>query len=148
MADTVTYEIHIVQDGGESQKSAPKAVASVPESQSSEGNQFVGGKYGKIAVKMASFGIAIQAAKNVASTEIGRIELRTGHSTLQQRSQFVFNTTSKILSGNVVGMIRDAWNYSEKRQEIEIQRTVENIGIKQANLRASSGGGRNGKNTY
>lgn len=163
MADTVTYEIHIVQDGGESQKSAPKAVADSPDGQNSKPK-------GTSPKKMAAagFGIALAASKKIASTQISQISLRTGHATLQQRTQFVYSivdsgisAVSSIVAGGMVGggagaavaAIGVVLNIGNKIADIAIradqlntQRIVESYTIQQANIRAGCGGDRIGRN--
>lgn len=164
MADTVTYEIHIVQDGGESQKSAPKAVASAPDGQPTLKVSALEKKIGK----MASFAFAMQAANKIIAPQISRIEIKTGHATLQQRQQFVYNnlklgasSVASIVGGFAVGGIPGAavaavgvgLNLINRigdmiTTDITLSKaqTVESFSIRQSDLRSGTGGDRIGKN--
>ena len=164
MADTVNYVIRI--EGGDGSGGGggikKKAVADSPDGQSKQ--NALAKKLGKF----ASPAFAIQAVKQVGAQHIGRIELNTGHATLQQRTAYAYSHLSSaidavtsIIGGAVVGggygaaaaavgvgisMIAGVGSIVSKQIDISKQMTIEHYSIQQANIRAGAGGDRLGRN--
>ena len=110
--------------------------------------------------------LALKYARTAITTNINRVELRTGRSTYQQQLQWQYSTALKTASiagalalgtatahptlmlAGVVSAVDMGVDYAINRRNIDIERRVENIGIGMANIRASAGGDRHGRSTY
>ncbi len=114
---------------------------------------------------MAALGIAKQVATTVISHNVNTVALRTGQEELQQRMQFRWEMTQKGasllgsvavgamtggLAGAVVGagvsVMMTALDYAQRSNEINLNRTAENISIDMANTRAGAMDDRQGRN--
>ena len=88
MAD-VNYTITIEVKGDVAENKENKAVADTQNGDKAQESPFNSKKL----LKAATVGIGIRSAKAIISHQIGMTELRTGHSTYQQKLQFVYNTS-------------------------------------------------------
>lgn len=163
MAD-VTYRI-ILQGKAGGGTSAPKSTATTPK-----GEEISPVKRGYDTYKMvrnsAPVALALKYAHTAITTNINRIDLRTGRSTYQQQQQWTYSTALKGLSivgaivggiatqnylvalGGVVSAVDMGVDYAIEQKNINIERRVENIGIGMANIRAGAGGDRHSRATY
>lgn len=163
MAD-VTYRI-ILQGKGGAGGGAPKSTATTPK-----GEDISPVKQGYDTYKMvrnsAPVALALKYAHTAITTNINRIDLRTGRTTYQQQQQWTYSTALKGLSivgaivagaatqnylavvGGVVSAIDMGVDYAIEQKNINIERRVENIGIGMANIRAGAGGDRHSRATY
>ena len=177
MADTesaITYVISIKLDGAEgTAQSSNNGVAPSVNGQSVSGVGGAGksesaelkGFFKSAPVQMAKGAILAAAHKGI-STYINRVSLRTGNEALQERLSFAYSTAQRafaigasfvggLATGNPLAVIGStaaamSWAYDIKIQaeNIQIQRELEGISIRQANIRAGAGGDRAGRNTY
>ena len=113
--------------------------------------------------KFAPVAYALKYADLAIATEINRVELRTGHSTLQEKLNYEYSMAKRIagagatilggiLTGNplvavagAMSLVNTGVQIAIAEENIRIAREVEGIGIEQANIRAGSGGGRYGR---
>jgi hypothetical protein len=157
---TVEYIITIkgegVGDGGRLKSN--KAVASTAQSDG-------GGNKSNANSVLSAVSVGAVANK-IATTIINRVGVTTGQTTMQERLNFQYNTAKRLgmtgvslitgaASGNwgmVVASVASLANWGIDiglaQANINTERRVEQIGIKQANIRAGAGGDRNGKATY
>ena len=161
MAD-VNYIITIRQEGGSGGESSggvaptPSGVKTANKNAKS-GNDFAA--FGKVAVAYAA---VKKIGDAVIVPEINRVELRTGHETLQKRYEFAYSTINSAISiigsgamvggavgaavGAAVAIGNFAYNTLVAQTNLDIARAVESEGIRLANIRATSDGNRSGKN--
>lgn len=163
MAD-VTYRIIVDSEGGSSSGSV-KSVATSPKGENiSPVENFA--KLYKTVRKSAPVALALKYANTAITTNINRVELRTGRSTYQQQLQWQYSTALKTASiagalalggatanptlmlASVVSAVDMGVDYAINRRNIDIERRVENIGIVMANIRAGAVGNRHGRATY
>ncbi len=167
MADTVQYVITIRNETGEGGRSKPGGV-----SKTSSGDD-VSGFYKKTIksfLGIAGVATAKKAVDFIATTNINRVSIRTGESVLQEKLNYAYSWASRIggigLSlaggfaaggpaglavaavGSAASLIGTAIDLNVARENIALERTVESIGIAQANIRAGAGGDRNGRTPY
>ena len=114
---------------------------------------------------VAAYGIAKSFADTVATHQHNMISLRTGQEEYQQKVQFTYghvkamagfieNVAVGFMLGNGVGAVVAAATsatmlgvqYLQKAEELSISRTVENVSIDMANIRAGSMNDRQGRN--
>lgn len=120
--------------------------------------------------KKQAIGLGVVAAKKianrVATTLINQVGVRTGNTTLQEKIAYTESCIERglaigtaIIGGAIAGNplvvlagvgAAVSWgvDISVAREQIRLERAVENIGISQANIRAGAGGDRSGRNTY
>lgn len=166
MAD-VTYRI-ILQGKGGAGGGAPKSTATTPKGEDlSPKKEDLGYSDMYKAVRnSAPVALALKYAHTAITTNINRIDLRTGRTTYQQQLQWQYSTALKGLSivgaivggaatqnylavvGGVVSAIDMGVDYAIEQKNINIERRVENIGIGMANIRAGAGGDRHSRATY
>lgn len=109
---------------------------------------------------------AAMVAKKVVTTSINRVGVTTGHTTMQQRLNAAYsNGMSALMTGaaivgglvtqnylavlaGVASAVNSVIDISINDMNINTQRRVDAISIRQANIRAGAGGDRNGKSTY
>ena len=168
MAD-VTYEIIVRQEGGSSGGSAtPSNVRGnsggiAQSGRSSDAGTFSLTNKQKKAVALAAITIP---ANRIATTFHNRVGVRTGNVTYQERINYAYSTAKKAvmigsvivggaMTGNVLAVAAGigsavSWgvDIAVAQDQLNLQRSVENIGISQANIRAGAGGDRSGKATY
>ena len=160
MAD-VTYRIIIDSAGGSSSRNV-KSVATTPKGENISPTENFAKLYNS-AIKSAPVALALKYARTAITTNINRVELRTGRSTYQQQLQWQYSTALKtasiagalalgIATGNpllavagVTSLVDTAVDYAIAERDIAISRSVENIGIGMANIRAGAGGNRTGR---
>lgn len=163
MAD-VTYRI-ILQGKGGGGSSKPKSTATTPKGEDISPMEQAYGAYKQVR-NCAAASLALKYAHTAITTNINRIDLRTGRSTYQQQQQWTYSTALKGLSivgaivggmatqnylavvGGVVSAIDMGVDYAIEQKNINIERRVENIGIGMANIRAGAGGDRHSRATY
>lgn len=163
MAD-VTYRI-ILQGKGGAGSGKPKSTATTPKGEDISPMEQAYGAYKQVR-NCAAVSLALKYAHTAITTEINRIDLRTGRTTYQQQQQWVYSTALKGLSivgaivggiatqnylavvGGVVSAIDMGVDYAIEQKNINIERRVENIGIGMANIRAGAGGDRHNRATY
>lgn len=156
---TVQYVITIKGEGsGGSGGSQDKSGVA----KTTEGKDAGGLKIGRKTVTAAA---AMVAAK-VVTTSINRVGVTTGHTTMQQRLNAAYsNGTSALMTGaaivgglvtqnylavvaGVASAVNSVIDMSIAEMNINTQRRVDAVSIRQANIRAGAGGDRNGKATY
>ena len=170
---TQEYIITIRADGNATLEdaNAPKAPSAAKttegEKVSGQGKKELtpGQKLTKGIIQSAAFGYAKRAVLTVARAQTGTIQLRTGQVQYQERQQAVLGYLEGGLNiaesaalgyatGNVYGAVIAAAvstvtkviNFGIESNKLDLQRTVDDIGRAQANIRAGAGGGRMGKN--
>ena len=156
---TVQYVITIKGEGsGEiGGKQDKSGVAKTPTGKDAGGIK-LGGK--------AIVATAAAVAAKVVTTSINRVGVTTGHTTMQQRlnaaysnGASVFATGAAIVGGlvtqnylavvaGVASAVNSVIDMSIAEMNINTQRRVDAVSIRQANIRAGSSGDRNGKATY
>ena len=155
-----SYTLNIyVKESGEA-KSAPVSPTSAGEtSEKSRETGFL--ESAKKIMKVAHVGYALNVAKQLVVAEQNRVAIRTGHQLLQEKINYTYGQASKAIalgaatvgalaSGNAplaavtlaTGLISHAVNYSLQSENLRIQKTVEDIGIAEANIRAGAGANR------
>ncbi len=119
----------------------------------------------KLILQTAAYGYAKRAVNTVVSNRINTVSLRTGNSEHQQRLQLAQRVTNDVVSiaeslivgaavgglaGAVVGAALSTTfkliEYGFELEQVELNRTVDNIGLAQAQIRAGTGGDRKGRN--
>ena len=121
------------------------------------------------AVAVAGYHYAKRAAMTVADYNISTVALRTGQERLQEKLEFNKRVASfgiSLVEGAVGGMVMTGGNPAGaligaavttafkvaelgiEQSKFNMQRTVDDIGLAQANIRAGAGSDRIGKNTY
>lgn len=171
MAD-VTYLITIRDErGGDSKGLSEGNVAPSTDGTNASGNPngTVAGSKRKGSGEKAR-ALALVAAKKiihrVATTYINQVGVRTGNTQLQERLSYSYSCLERsigigiavvggAMTGNVLAVAAGVgaavtWgvNIAVAQEQINLQRSVENIGIAQANIRAGAGGDRSGRATY
>lgn len=179
MAD-VTYRIIIEGMGGGSADSTPKTTAATPSgvdvspspSPSPTGGGTGGGGAGGIAdlygaiKKSAAVGLALKYLNLFATTEINRVELRTGRATYQAELNYKKSAAMRGLAiggsfvgaaimGNpllavagVVSALDWGLEIGIAQENLNIERAVNNVSIGMANIRAGAGGDRFNRANY
>ena len=159
----VNYIITIRQEGGSGGESSggvaptPSGVKTANKNAKS-GNDFAA--FGKVAVAYAA---VKKIGDAVIVPEINRVELRTGHETMQGRYNFAYNTATSLLGSAVAGFAAGGvagaaisvalnvgammYKTTVAQTNLDIARAVENEGIRLANIRATSGGNRIGRDS-
>lgn len=167
MAD-VTYKIIIEGSSGgadgSGDSSSPRTTAITPKGEDVSPKSIYD-TY-KVIRNSAPVALALKYAHTAITTQINRVELRTGRAVYQERLNFAYNTALKgtamvgatvaglatgnylLALGGAVSFVDAAVNYSIARETINLERRVENIGIGMANVRAGAGGDRNNRATY
>lgn len=156
-----TYEFIIKNEsgGGSSSPTAPDGTPKKPKGTKSEGVD-------PRKVAMASYGIAKQVGMSLWTHEVNMVELRTGNAEYQQRLQFQkdvisrgFNIVESIALGFAVGhgvgaIIGAATSIgmmgiqlAQNIDRIETSKSVENISIGLADVRAGAMENRQGRNS-
>ena len=166
MADTTSYVITIKLDGNGGASSAKKSTANTVSGgkvreKESDFVKTVKDLHG--IVKMAPVGYALSFSKRVVNTYNNTVELRTGNARLQERNAYNFNTISTIASiggaftysavtGNALGMgasmialASKAYDIAESQYMINLNRSLEQVTIQQANIRAGAMSSRTGQ---
>ena len=161
----VTYEIILKNEtgggGSSSKKSGSKSIAKTPKGDDASGFKIDGKKAGMLGY------VAVRRIGNrVGTTLINRVGITTGNTTLQERLAYDFsilnrtiNIGTAVITGAVTGnplaiaagigmAVSWAVDIAVAKDQLNIQRTVENISISQANIRAGAGGDRAGRNVY
>lgn len=165
MADVV-YRIVIEGSGTGGADSAPATTATTPSGTSvSPAPPSIYDKY-KTIRNSAPVALALKYVNKAITTNISRVDLRTGRSTYQEQLQWTYSTAMKglaiggaivggIASGNyllalggVVSAVDTAIDYGIAERNLNLERRVENISIGMANIRAGAGGDRHGRATY
>ena len=111
--------------------------------------------------RVAPAAIAGQIAKTVIRGELHRVEVRTGFSTAQERLNFAVSKAAGIATpiiagamtagpaGAIIGgglaIFNEALQYSQAKETYNLNRTIENISIGMADVRAGAGGDRTGQ---
>lgn len=165
MADgtTVEYVITIKGDGssgGKGNKSG--GVASTVTGENASG---LGRTLKDISGAVTSVG-AMAAANKIVTTVLNRVSVTTGQATLQERLNFQYDVTKRVIStgialiggaasGNylavgaaVASIVSTGVDIAITQMNINTERRVESIGIRQANIRAGASGDRSGKSGY
>lgn len=112
---------------------------------------------GRQAVKkvMAAGGMAASFVNQVVTHQIQTVSLRTGAEEQQERLAFAYSIAKQVggtllstavgaamgggigaVVGLVVGIAHTAISYSQKAEELRIQKTVEDVGLRYLNARA------------
>ena len=167
MAD-VTYRIIVEGLGGGSD--APKTTAATPTGEEvspkpAPASSSGGGEkslYGAIKGS-AAVGIALKYANLAITTEINRVELRTGRATYQAELNYQKSAITRAIGigaslvgavatgnpllavGGVVSAVDWISEVSISQENINIARAVNNVTVGMANIRAGAGGDRYGK---
>jgi hypothetical protein len=164
MAD-VNYVITIRSEGG-GEEEAPKKIASTASGESVEPEKkpstFEDFKKKAKKPAMVAKAYALKYADLAITTEINRVELRTGSSLLQEQISYKYDMTKRVflagalivggaVAGNPLAIVAGITSIADigiqqsiARENMNIAKTVESIGINQANIRAGSNGGRFG----
>ena len=166
----VNYIITIRHEGGSggSGGTSPGVAPTVSgESATGDGN-VIGDLYGAYqkATKIAPIAFAMKLIDSTVTREINRVELRTGHSTYQERISWSYGVAKRTLltgalliggiaTGNPVaigGAVLSAANRGieliQAAEDLRISRAVEDVGIDMANIRAGSYGDRGRRDGY
>lgn len=113
------------------------------------------------AAAMVSYNTVKSFATQIINHEVSMVQLRTGSNELQERASFINDMVQQgvgVLEGAVTGamvgglpgfiaglgisLISKTISYSQKVDEINTKRTVENVGREMTYIRAGSGGSR------
>lgn len=165
------YTIVIKLDEGGGDANVGKAVATAPSGDSAQSEEKKVGRKkrsslqnGAAYLRTAPVAYALRAANTIAVSNINRISLKTGHTTLQEKTSFKYSAISSgvgilssavfggITSGNPVGAVVGAVgaiasigvNYIMQAQTMELEKRLDGINVQQANIRAGSAGNRFG----
>ena len=154
----VNYVITIKGDGVGGQLDT-NGVAPSPSVATSEKDSTV--KVPSVFRKIAPAAIAMQIGRSVIQGELSRVELRTGYSTLQERINFAMSKGQMLLGGIIGGatvggpvgavvggmtvMLGQAIEFTQNQITLDLNRSIENISIGMANVRAGAGGDRTGQ---
>ena len=161
MAD-VTYKIIIeaTGDGGAGGGDSPRSVAATPKGDEISPMESLYKKYQTVK-NCAPVAYALKYVNKIGTTHINRVALRTGRTTYQEQLQWNASTMLKtvgsagaILGGVVTGnwlvalagvmSVTDTFvDYGIAAENIRLERSVENISVGMANVRAGAGGNRN-----
>lgn len=110
--------------------------------------------------RLAPAAIAMQIGRTIVNGELNRVELRTGYSTLQERLNFAVTNGTRLLTsvmagaafgpvgaiaGGAVYMLSTGLSIWQSQLNIDINRSIEDINIGMANVRAGAGGDRSGQ---
>ena len=162
MAD-VTYKILIeAVNGGGAGGDSPRSTAITPSGEDvSPKTDTAASAVISYAKSAANVGLALKYASKVITTDINRVSLRTGRAMYQQQLNWTFSTATKtagilaalagaLVTGNpllaMAGMASalDAqFDYQLQKENIRLEKNVEDISIGMANIRAGAGGSRN-----
>ncbi|MBR3680621.1 MAG: hypothetical protein IKL79_01295 [Clostridia bacterium] len=174
MAD-VTYRIIIEGMGSGAADATPKTTAATPSgddvspkpspSPSGGGTGGIADLYRAIK-KSAAVGLALKYVNLFATTEINRVELRTGRATYQAELNYKKSAAMRglaiggsfvgaAITGNpllavagVVSAVDWGLEIGIAQENLNIERAVSNVSIGMANIRAGAGGDRFGKSGY
>lgn len=166
MADgsRVEYVITIKGEGGQGSGNKSKTGASKKNGVAPSADGSSSGEFKKLGGLAVAGAVAI--ANKVVTTAINRVGITTGQTTFQERLNYTYNAAMRvtaiggailggIATGNYLAAIAGAasavsWGVEVAVADMNIQteRRVESISIRQANIRAGSSGDRNGKATY
>lgn len=151
MAD-VSYVITIKTEGGEGDSGIAKNQNGEDVGKNKKRKKEVSAKQ----LLVAGGGYALRLADTVITTEINRVSLRTGHSTYQQKISYHYNTGKRILTsaamiahGAITGnpltalagtasILNMGMQYAIARENLDIAKSVESVGLGMANIRAGS----------
>lgn len=160
MIESNEYVISIHADGAALEKlesidaeaTAPEAVAQTNNGQSVQSHKISKKELNK---KLAPLAFAYTAAKTIVNVSSNRVALRTGHQSYQEKIQYCVSVAEQAIDigasiafgaitggvgGAVIGaataVTKQAINAMIAAQELAIKRSVEGIGIRQANVRA------------
>lgn len=115
---------------------------------------------------IAGYHFAKRAGDMVLSHIVGTVQLRTGQIMLQERAQFAYNAAKgafDIVEGAIAGAVTTGSPYGAlagaaisgvfkvvnlglEQSRLNMSRTVETVGLRQAHIRAGAGGNRIGRN--
>lgn len=114
--------------------------------------------------KYASLSYAVHIADKVVSNRIGTIELRTGRTEMQQRMEFAYGATKRVVGmgatiatgamvgggvgavvGAIIGVTESLFDIGLRQNEIDIKRRNEDVSIYLNRIRAGAGQDRTGK---
>lgn len=169
MADDarVTYVIRVISEGGEEKEAKSGEAGSRADA--------AGGKKKKtfremdamekvkFVAKAAPVGYALKMADNVISNEINRVELRTGNAILQQKIEHTKSVATRMVAtvgmlavgvatmnpvlilGAATSVIDDVVSSYQRRETMNIERSLESVSIGMANIRAGANGSRGRK---
>lgn len=165
--DVVSYVITIKTENADSGSSSENnsGVAKTKDGQDATG---IEKKPGSAAHKIGlAFAAVRKIANTVIPTAINRVDIRTGNTTLAQKLSYQYSVANRGVSiaaslvfgvatkHPVIGFIGSAvsaasWgaDIALSKEELSLQRRLEDISIQQANIRAGAGGGRAGRNGY
>lgn len=166
--DVVSYVITIKTENADSASSdssgSTGGIAKTREGQDAGGSKKTSGAVRKIGL---AFAAVRKIANTVIPTVINRVDIRTGNTTLAQKLSYQYSVANRGVSiaaslvfgvatkHPVIGFIGSAvsaasWgaDIALSKEELSLQRRLEDISIQQANIRAGAGGGRAGRNGY
>ncbi|MBQ8289322.1 MAG: hypothetical protein IJY01_00420 [Clostridia bacterium] len=168
MAREVEYIIRISADANAQGDSEITENQKAPEAAPTSSGDTVSGKTSptkKLFIQTAAYGYAKRALNTVVSNTINTVSLRTGYNEHQQRLQLAQRITSDAINigeslvvGAMVGGLGGALvsaaitstfklvEYGMEHQRLQISREVDSIGLAQAQIRAGTGGDRQGRN--
>ncbi len=115
----------------------------------------------KFGTAMVAYRTVKSFATQIASHEVSMVQLRTGSNELQERANFVYEMHEKglgIVEGAVTGaligglpgfivgtglsLLNTLISYGQRQNEINTQKTVENVSIQMNYIRAGANGSR------
>ena len=166
----VNYIITIRHEGGSGGSGGTSpGVAPTVSGESATGEENVIGSIWNRATKitkLAPIAYSLKMLDSIATREGNRVELRTGHSTYQERISWSYGVAKRALStgalliggiatnnplaisGAVISTIFQEVEVAQAAQDIRISRAVESVGIDMANIRAGSYGDRGRRDGY
>ena len=164
MGEKITYVISIKSDsvseakGGVASDKNGQSVSSERKKSESGGR---GGAYVKSKLrKVASVGFAMQAIDMAVSAQINTVEARTGNARLAELQSYTYSTAKSLVGATVAGamaggvpgavigltgaLVHRGVQVALAQQQLDIAKSVENVGLQMAHIRAGTGGSRHG----
>lgn len=154
-----TYQITIKLPAESSQNTVVAGQQGTDSFPSQSGNKTEQGAL-KAAKGLVSFSAAAAFADNLISYEISQVELQTGAREYEQKLQFAYSTTKKVigivsataigakagLGGAIAGFIGSTFytmlGYAQNARTIQTKQNLEDISIGMASIRAGISGRR------
>lgn len=155
-----TYQITIKLPAESSQNTVVAGQQGTDSSPSQSGNKTEQGAL-KAAKGLVSFSAAAAFADNLISYEISQVELQTGAREYEQKLQFAYSTTKKVIGiasataigaktggpiGAIAGFIGSTFytmlGYAQNARTIQTKQNLEDISLGMASIRAGISGRR------
>ena len=160
MPNSYVININVKGDSGKKARAPVSATSQGEphESRDSSASFFASAK--KI-LHLAPVGYAIKTAESIVVAEMNRVGLRTGNHLLQEKINFTYNlgkkaaltgiaTVGALATGNIplalftasTSLISTALSFAQESRTLSLQKSVEDVGRAEADIRAGAKGGR------